>query len=131
MPGVRIADISESDLAQWDRAIELVRKGVAELNELLGYPAQSFTPRTHCVTFGYIGNIEFGKHFELYSVYLPHPNRVGTYGDRIGSVPFGDWRGMRGIAGQLHAFTNGVRYMTRAHGMSQHELVTYSNKEGS
>lgn len=36
-------------------------------------------------TFGAIGNIERWGDDMCYSIYLPHPGRVGTYADRVGS----------------------------------------------
>lgn len=36
------------------------------------------------VTFGYIGNLETQWDDRGYSIYLPHPGRIGTYQDRIG-----------------------------------------------
>lgn len=36
------------------------------------------------VSFGYIGNVETCWDDRGYSIYLPHPGRVGTYADRVG-----------------------------------------------
>lgn len=36
------------------------------------------------VSYGYIGNLETGWDDRSYSIFLPHPGRVGTSSDRVG-----------------------------------------------
>lgn len=129
--------LTEKEIERWDRAVALVERAVRQLNEALGYAEGD----KHRVTFGYIGNCEplhcaLGSKGDtrLWSVYLPHPDRVGTSDDRIGSVASGDADGMAAVAGQVLAFRAGVAFVGAAgrrssSSVSQHDLVVIRNAD--
>lgn len=35
------------------------------------------------ISFGYIGNYEYGQDYTTWSIFLPHHDRVGTYSDSV------------------------------------------------
>jgi len=85
---------------------ELITQRVAVLNGLLGFGTAGDAPK---VTFGYIGNCDrlqadgtWGYDDRSWSVFLPHPGRVGTSEDRIGSFPTGDVKGALACYRQLN-----------------------------
>jgi hypothetical protein len=88
---------------------------VLALNGELGYDATDLDgPR---VTFGYIGNCgsrrpdgTYANDDRLWSVFLPHPGRVGTDEDRIGSFRTGDASAAQATFIALHYFLEGIRW---------------------
>ena len=36
-----------------------------------------------CLSFGYLGNYEFGRDYTSWAIFLPHYGRVGTYSDSV------------------------------------------------
>jgi len=101
-----------NDVTKWDLAKELVERAVRQLNETLGFAEDD----KHRVTFGYIGNGRFSddKGWNLdgcyWSVYLPHPHRVGTADDRLGWVANGDAASLGALAGPVLAFRKGIEW---------------------
>jgi hypothetical protein len=90
---------------------ELLRAEVEELNVLLGLDKDA----KHRVTFGYIGNGHMTSNgWDLsnciWSVFLPHPGRVGTREDTIGYFSTGNLDGIVTARHDLRAFTKGVRF---------------------
>jgi len=67
-------------------------------------------PRIPGATFGYIVTLERSGDFRVWSVFLPHPGRVGTREDRIGSFATGDAAGARAALLELAAFVRGMEY---------------------
>jgi hypothetical protein len=53
-------------------AIDTLRAKVEELKKDLP-----------CLSFGYLGNYEFGKDYTSWYIFLPHYGRVGKYSDQI------------------------------------------------
>lgn len=83
--------------------MERVDHFVGELNEALGleYPYKA--------ALGYIGNVNgfrpgtpAYRDDRLWSVFLPHPNRVGTARDRLGEVRTDDLDGWRRMLTLVH-----------------------------
>lgn len=100
------------DTTKWDRARTVVERQVELANEALGL---ADADHSHKITFGYIGNGRFtsnGWNLDdtLWSVYLPHPGRVGTYQDRIGDVSYGDADGLARVASILVGFRQGAAF---------------------
>lgn len=92
--------------SNYDRAVRLIEQHVAELNEALGLDPQNYSNR---VSFGYIGNDDD----VLWSVFLPHPGRVGKAEDRIGSFRTGDDSGARATLAALAGAVTGARLAGR------------------
>lgn len=93
------------------RQEELLKAEIAELNALLGL---TDADHSHQVTYGYIGNAKMGRDGWdmsdcLWSVFLPHPGRVGTDADRVGSFPTGSLEGVVAARRELRAVAKGVR----------------------
>lgn len=88
---------------------------VLALNGELGYDATDLDgPR---VTFGYIGNCgsrradgTYANDDRMWSVFLPHPGRIGTDEDRIGSFRTGDASAAQATFIALHYFLEGIRW---------------------
>jgi len=94
---------------RWNQVEGLIRVQLDELNELLG-----LTNERHKASFGYIGNGRLGPDGWnlddcLWSIYLPHPGRVGTSEDRLGSITNNDVAGLIAAYGQLKALIAGVK----------------------
>ena len=53
-------------------AIDTLRAKVQELKKELP-----------CISFGYLGNYEFGQDYTTWYIFLPHYNRVGKYADQV------------------------------------------------
>jgi hypothetical protein len=53
-------------------AIDTLRAKVEELKKALP-----------CISFGYLGNYEFGKDYTTWYIFLPHYGRVGKYSDSV------------------------------------------------
>lgn len=107
--------LTAQDIERWNRGETLVRNAVELLNKALG-----LTDAQHKVTFGYIGNCEpfwcaLGSKGDgrYWSVYLPHPGRIGTSDDRLGFVKSGDVEGLFALAGQVLSFRRGVEFVKR------------------
>lgn len=102
---------TEEEIAaeQYDRAITQIKRLVDDMNKELGYNVSETSSgySTDGLTFGYIGNIAFGapnghkSDDRSFSVFLPHPGRVGRYEDRFGGFSYGDLAGARGCLSQL------------------------------
>ena len=71
-----------------------IRALVGLLNDALGL---SGAPHNERVTYGYVGN----DRDIVWSVYLPHPGRVGTYADQIGAHATNDIEGATSTLAQL------------------------------
>lgn len=67
-----------------DRLRSLVRDQIAELNTLLGLPADA------CITYAYIGDSGPSYDERLWFVTLPHPGREGSNNDRAGYMHAAD-----------------------------------------
>lgn len=98
-----------TDADRFARQEELLKAEVAELNALLG-----LTDAEHKVTYGYIGNGKLTANGWdlsdcLWSVFLPHPGRVGTDADRVGAFPTGSLEGVVAARRELRAVAKGVR----------------------
>jgi hypothetical protein len=122
--------LAAANPSPWDQATRLVNYQVTALNEALGFADDD----KYRVTFGYIGNGRLGSNgWDLtgvrWSVYLPHPDRVGTSDDSLGSVAHGDAEALAELARQVRTFRLGVQWATSRHGMSQHELAKHRNAQ--
>jgi hypothetical protein len=105
-----------ADPTSYDRAIARIEALVAGLNTLLGYSTElDADARRTCVTFGYIGNVDVNgaNDNRSWSVFLPHPGRVGTDDDRIGSFRTDDDAGAWAAVRELAAFSKGARFARR------------------
>ncbi len=77
---------------------------------------QEQVTRIEGATFGYIGNCEMRPNGDYrfddraWSVFLPHPGRVGTYDDRIGSFATGNVEGAQECYRELEAFVRGIKF---------------------
>lgn len=96
-------------VTQFDRQEALLHDEVAELNALLG-----LTDAEHKVTFGYIGNGKLSANgWDLsdcrWSVYLPHPGRIGTDHDRVGFFATGSLEGIVATRRALRSVVQGAR----------------------
>jgi len=96
---------TEDSTARFDRQKALLLEEIAELNVLLGLAADA----KHKVTFGYIGNLGNGHDDRIWMVFLPHPGRVGTSDDSIGSFPTGSVEGIVATRRALRSVAQGVR----------------------
>lgn len=92
---------------KWDWAVGVIESHVETLNKTLGFDT-GWENRVK-VTFGYIGNLTPRHDDRLWSVFLPHPGRVGTENDRVGSVRTGDVDGLRELMRQLIAMNKTAR----------------------
>lgn len=95
----------------YDRQQALLEREVQKLNALLGL---TDADHSHKVTVGYIGNGQMTPNgWDLsnvrWSVFLPHPGRVGTHKDRVGSWSTGDLEGIVAARRELAALAKGVR----------------------
>lgn len=99
-------------LTPYDRAIASIKRNVAALNELLGYDTTSY--RNPQITFGYIGNLDRDSDHRSWSVFLPHPGRVGTSADSIGGFATGDAEAAWLVASQLAAVVKFARWNAEA-----------------
>jgi len=92
----------------YDRCITGIVDLVADANSALGLNAAG---TTHRVTFGYVGNWNpGGRDDRLWSIFLPHPGRVGTSEDGIGSFRTDDLEGAVRARRELAAFVKGLRF---------------------
>ncbi|AXN53292.1 hypothetical protein PBI_THONKO_20 [Mycobacterium phage Thonko] len=104
---------TDADIAAaFARQEELLKAEVAELNALLGLTDADHSRK---VTVGYIGNGKLGANgWDLsdcrWSVYLPHPGRVGTSDDCIGYWATGSLEGVVAARRELMAFVKGVKF---------------------
>lgn len=94
------------------RAISSIKRNVAALNDALGYDTTDY--RNHQVTFGYIGNLSRHGDDRSWSVFLPHPGRVGTSADSIGGFRTGDTESAQRVASQLAAIVKFARWNAEA-----------------
>lgn len=89
---------TNATLGSYEQAVALIEILVRNLNETL--PGGG-------VTFGYLGNCDINGRNDRRSwmIFLPHPDRVGTHGDRIGSFATNDadgaWRTVNQARGAL------------------------------
>lgn len=115
------ATTDRTEAGYYARVIERIEALVAELNVELGLTATYPEPRNG-LSFGYIGNCGHrparngGGAFDdrLWSIFLPHPGRVGTADDRLGAFATGDLAGARRALTELLAFAKGARFAARA-----------------
>jgi hypothetical protein len=100
------------DTTSFDRQKALLLDEIAELNRVLGLTADS----DHKVTFGYIGNCDANgaRDHRAWTVFLPHPGRVGTSDDSVGSFPTGSLEGIVATRRALKSVTQGVRLAHQA-----------------
>jgi hypothetical protein len=98
---------ARTDAERYARQEAILRDEIAELNELLGLAADA----RHKVTFGYIGNCDpnGARDHRSWSVFLPHPGRVGTDAHRVGSFSTGNLDGIVATRRALKAVAQGVR----------------------
>lgn len=100
---------THGDWAAYDRAMAVLKVEVLVLNGLLGYdPAAWDAPK---ITIGYIGNSGPGFDDRSWSVFLPHPGRVGTREDQVGSWRTGDAEGIRAAASQVAAMIKITKHL--------------------
>ena len=102
---------AEDTAAAYSRQEALLRDEIAALNALLGL---TDADHSHQVTFGYIGNGRMtSTGWDLsdcrWSVYLPHPGRVGTSADCVGYFQGGSLDGIVAARRELQAVVKGVR----------------------
>lgn len=106
---------AEQAASRYASLVERIRATIDRLNrELLCVETDDHdTPK---ITFGYIGNIATGAQLgskgddTMWSVYLPHPGRVGTDKDRIGFFRHGDEAAAAAVLNALAGFERGVRF---------------------
>ena len=97
---------------------ERIRILVGRMNELLGYDASDY--RNPQVTFGYIGDVSGSagtpafRDTRAWSVFLPHPGRVGTDADCIGHVATDDVEGWLDLNRQVAAIVKFLRWQKGA-----------------
>ena len=95
-------------MSRYDRAIALIRSTIDDLNTDLGLTDE------RRVTFGYIGNLrgEPGgpNDDRLWSIFLPHPGRLGRPDDAIGGFRTGDTGGAVAALAWVCAFRQGIRW---------------------
>jgi hypothetical protein len=107
---------------QYDAVIARIQRTVAALNADLGLSTEFDEHfRRTCVAFGYIGNCgprrpdgTYANDDRIWSVYLPHPGRVGTADDSIGYFRTGDLDGAKATLVALAAFRRGVNWQRPA-----------------
>jgi len=102
---------AEETAQAFARQEALLLAEVAELNEVLGL---TDADHSHKVTHGYIGNAKMGRDGwdmsdVLWSVYLPHPGRVGKDSDRVGAYRTGSLDGIVAARRELLAVIKGAR----------------------
>jgi hypothetical protein len=100
---------TRTDTERYTAVIDRIRAMVLTLNQALGLDPTDWKSGIR-VSFGYIGNVEVGRDDRLWSVFLPHPGRVGTAADAIGAFRTGDLDGACSTLVQLVAFTKGVTW---------------------
>jgi hypothetical protein len=54
-----------------------------EAHEFLQAKVEALKAELPGISFGYIGNYEYGQDYTQWSIFLPHYDRVGTYGDQV------------------------------------------------
>jgi hypothetical protein len=106
----READKAARRAEEFSRQEARLNTDVEELNTLLGLAADA----PHRVTIGYIGNGRLtSTGWDLsdvrWSVYLPHPGRVGTDADCVASWSTGSLEGVVAARRALAAVVQGVR----------------------
>jgi hypothetical protein len=102
------AEKADRNRARYERIVGHIQKIVSELNAELGLPANPMDGAN--VTFGYIGNLEYGRDDRLWFVFLPHAGRVGLETDRIGGFATGDADGAQRCQVALSAFRHGISW---------------------
>lgn len=95
---------ADETAARYARQEAILRDEIAELNTLLGVTE-------HKVTFGYVGNVNANgtNDQRAWMVFFPHPGRVGTAADRVGSFPTGSLEGILATRRALRSVVQGVR----------------------
>jgi hypothetical protein len=91
--------------AAYARQEVILRDEIAELNALLGLAEDA----EYKVTFGYLGNLGNGRDDRTWMVFLPHPGRVGTADDQVGSFSTGNLEGIVATRRALKSVAQGVR----------------------
>lgn len=81
----------------YDKALAAIARLVVHLNDTLGLSGD------YIARVGYIGNVDANgaNDCRAWSVFLPHPGRVGGDSDRIGNWATGDLDGARSCIGAL------------------------------
>ena len=99
----------------WDRKCAVISDMVRELNDLCGFDPKYRIdqPNAPRITFGYIGNVDANgrNDFRVWSVFLPHPHRVGREEDRIGAFATYDTKGAGECIRSLRAVVRTLRMM--------------------
>lgn len=103
----RPAPTAEKIAASYARQEAILRDEIAELNVLLGLAKDA----EHKVTFGYVGNCDANgsRDYRSWMVFLPHPGRVGTSDDSVGSFPTGSLEGIVATRRALRSVAQGIR----------------------